>query len=62
MVFKPPLEYNMHMPHKSGDGLKFTLLYVEESIRLERYYTLFKGEEKRTFLINFTIVQAFTFM
>ena len=36
MVFKPPLEHNMGMSHKSGDGLELSLLYVEGSIRLER--------------------------
>ena len=36
MDFKPPLEHNMGMSHKSNDGLELPLLYVEGSIRLER--------------------------
>jgi len=37
MVIKPPLEHNMGMSHKIGDGLELQFLYAEGSIRLERY-------------------------
>ena len=45
MIFKPLLEHNMGMSHKSGDGLELPLFYVEGSIRLERDENLFKGEK-----------------
>ena len=36
MVFKPPLEHNMGMSHRSSDDLELPLLYIEGFIRLER--------------------------